>query len=47
MVGPTPQTVEVGAATIVGGTRWRLRPPPPRPAVLLLRFRLFEGEGFA
>jgi hypothetical protein len=43
MVGPTPQMVEVGAATIGAGTRWRLPPPPPRPAAFL-RFRPFEHQ---
>jgi len=41
--GPTPQIAEVGAVTIGAGCRWRLR-APPRPVVLFLRFRRFEGE---
>jgi hypothetical protein len=45
MAGPAPQTVEEGSATIGAGTRWRLPPPPPRPAALLLRFRPFKGKG--
>ena len=41
MVGPAPQTVEEGVATIGAGARWHLPPPPPRPAALLLRFQPF------
>ena len=42
--GPMPQIAEVGAVMIGAGCRWRLR-APPRPVVLLLHFRRFEGEG--
>ena len=49
--GPTPHTVEVGAAMIGAGCRWRLRTvyaplhlAPSRP-VAFLRFRPFEGGG--
>jgi len=42
--GPTPQIAEVGAATTDAGCRWHLC-APPRPVVLFLRFRRFEGEG--
>jgi hypothetical protein len=45
MVGPAPRTVEEGVGTIGAGTRWRLPPPPPRPAALILHFRSSEDKG--
>ena len=40
--GPTPQTVEVGAATVVTGARWCLQLPPPRAVVDFFAFSAFQ-----